>query len=65
MILKEKIAAVRRENPSYPRSLLTGIGGDGPSEFWAAAYSFKYAANEDLMSMGVIPCEPNHISALG
>jgi len=36
MILKEQIAAVHQGSSGYPQTLLTALGTDAPTEFWAA-----------------------------
>jgi predicted Rossmann fold nucleotide-binding protein DprA/Smf involved in DNA uptake len=36
MILKEQVAALHAGSPRFPQTLLSGCGGEAPSELWAA-----------------------------
>ena len=36
MILNEQVATIRLGSPAYPQALLEGLGGDAPTQFWAA-----------------------------
>jgi predicted Rossmann fold nucleotide-binding protein DprA/Smf involved in DNA uptake len=36
VILNEQVATIRQGSPAYPQVLLEGLGGDAPTEFWAA-----------------------------